>query len=155
VQLWRLSSRRHARHFDGGYGLANDGRWNTRGRAVTYCATGPALTALERRVHVIDPDVLPPLVMVEYEAPDDISSATIALSDLPAGWIMRQADTQMRGNRWLDRGGEALLFVPSVIVPLARGSDRNVIVNHRHPQAASIKAVAFTPFTFDPRLFAT
>jgi hypothetical protein len=73
---------------------------------------------LERRVHVADPVLLPPLVMVEYDAPD-----------------------------------EALLFVPSVIVPIPRARDRNVMINHRHPDAARIKPVAFTPFTLDPRLF--
>jgi RES domain-containing protein len=153
VQLWRLSSRRHARHFDGGYGLSNDGRWNTRGRPVTYCATGPALTALERRVHVSDAALLPPLVMVEYEAPNDVSIATVAIEALPRGWTMREAETQQRGNDWLDACREVLLFVPSVIVPLERSADCNVMINHRHPDVARIKPVALTPFTLDPRLF--
>jgi RES domain-containing protein len=34
MRLWRLSSERRARDFDGGYGLSNDGRWNSRGRPV-------------------------------------------------------------------------------------------------------------------------
>jgi RES domain-containing protein len=36
-----------ARSFDGGYGLLYDGRWNTAGHAVTYCATSPSLCLLE------------------------------------------------------------------------------------------------------------
>ena len=40
--LWRLSGEQYARSFDGGYGLLYDGRWNTAGRAVTYCATSPS-----------------------------------------------------------------------------------------------------------------
>ena len=32
-------------------GSAHDGRWNTSGFAITYCATGPALCVLEKLVH--------------------------------------------------------------------------------------------------------
>jgi len=60
MRLWRLSSARRARDFDGGYGLVNSGRWNTTGRPVTYCSTVPSLAALEKRVHVTDPALLPP-----------------------------------------------------------------------------------------------
>src|SRR5260221_10370987 len=77
MRLWRLSSERRARDFDGGYGVSNDGRWNTRGRPVTYCSTVPSLAALEKRVHVTDPTLLPPQVMVAYELPDGISRRTI------------------------------------------------------------------------------
>ena len=75
MRLWRLSSARHAPDFDGGYGLLYNGRWNTRGRPVTYCATVPSLCALEKRVHVVDPALLPDQVMVEYEAPEDLQNA--------------------------------------------------------------------------------
>lgn len=50
--LWRLSIRRYASIFDGGYGLLFDGRWNTVGHAVTYCATSPSLCVLEKLVHI-------------------------------------------------------------------------------------------------------
>jgi hypothetical protein len=46
-----------------------------------------------------------------------------------------------------------LLFVPSVVVPIANVPDRNVLINHRAEQAASITIVDITPFTLDPRLF--
>ncbi len=50
--LWRLSGKHHAHAFDGWYGLFFDGRWNTMGHAVTYCATSPALCVLEKAVHI-------------------------------------------------------------------------------------------------------
>jgi len=153
MRLWRLSSARRARDFDGGYGLSNSGRWNSVGRPVTYCATVPSLAALEQRVHVTDPGLLPPQVMVEYEAPDDIAARAIALSDLPADWIARETHTQHLGDQWLHAMTGGLLIVPSVVVPLANAPDRNVLVNHRHPAAAGIVMVAQTPFSLDPRLF--
>jgi len=46
-------------------GLLHSGRWNTRGRPITYCSTVPSLTALEKQVHVTDASLLPPLMLVE------------------------------------------------------------------------------------------
>jgi RES domain-containing protein len=153
MRLWRLSSARRARDFDGGYGLSNDGRWNTRGRAVTYCSTVPSLTALEKRVHVTDPALLPPQVMVAYDLPDNIARRTIDIADLPDDWTTNETHTQGIGDRWLDSGAEVLLVVPSVVVPLVNANDRNVIINHRVAAAAGIKIEDIVPFTLDPRLF--
>jgi RES domain-containing protein len=154
MQLWRLSSARHARDFDGGYGLLYNGRWNTRGRPVTYCATVPSLCALEKRVHILDPALLPNQVMVEYEAPEDLPKREITLADLPADWGRRETLTQRIGDNWFEAGRDTLLVVPSVIVPLAAAADRNILVNHRHTGAARIRTVSAISFTLDPRLFA-
>src|SRR6516162_1469655 len=115
MRLWRLSSERRARDFKGGYGVSNNGRWNTRGRPVTYCSIVPSLTALEKRVHVADPALLPPQVLVTYEMPDSISSRTLDIDDLPRDWAVREPHTQAIGDQWLDSRAEVLLFVPSVI----------------------------------------
>ena len=153
MRLWRLSSVRHARDFYGGYGLSFDGRWNTRGRPVIYCSTAPSLAALEKRVHVTDPALLPPQVMVAYDLPDDLASGTIQIADLPSDWTIQQTLTQNIGDSWLDASAQVLLFVPSVVMPIANTTDRNVLINHRVAGAASIEIAEITPFTLDPRLF--
>src|SRR4051794_1529109 len=102
MRLWRLSSLRRARDFDGGYGLLNNGRWNTVARPVTYCSTVPSLSALEKRVHVVDPGLLPPQAMVEYEVPDGPAERRIEVADLRADWQDREVDTQQLGNAWID-----------------------------------------------------
>ncbi|HXW24543.1 MAG TPA: RES family NAD+ phosphorylase [Xanthobacteraceae bacterium] len=153
MRLWRLSSARRARDFTGGYGLFNNGRWNTAGRPVTYCATVPSLAALEKRVHVTDAADLPPQAMVTYDVPDDISVRTVDIGDLPTDWARRETHTQQLGDAWLDGGEEAMLLVPSVIVPIADAADRNVLINHRRPEAARITIAEVVGFTLDPRLF--
>jgi RES domain-containing protein len=153
MRLWRLSSERRARAFDGGYGVFNNGRWNTRGRPVTYCSTVASLAALEKRVHVADPALLPPQVLVTYEMPDSISSRTIAVDHLPRDWTVRETRTQAIGDQWLDSIAEVLLFVPSVILPVTNIPDRNVLINHRVADAGLISIVHITPLTLDPRLF--
>ena len=153
MRLWRLSSARRARNFTGGYGLLHSGRWNTAGRPVTYCSTAPSLAALEKRVHVTDPSLLPPQSMIEYEVPDDLTQRAVELSALDSDWVHREVDSQRLGDQWLDSIAEPLLIVPSVIMPLPNAPDRNVLINHRHPDTPRIKIVRVVSFELDPRLF--
>jgi RES domain-containing protein len=133
--------------------LVHSGRWNTAGRPVTYCATVPSLAALEKRVHVTDPALLPPQSMVEYEAPDDLPRRTVDPDTLAPDWIHREVDTQKLGDQWLDATVEPLLIVPSVIMPLPNIPDRNVLINHLHPDVLRITIVRVVSFDLDPRLF--
>ena len=133
--------------------MLHSGRWNTAGRPVTYCSTVPSLAALEKRVHVTDPGLLPPQSMVEYEAPDDLPQRTIDPDVLALDWAHREIDTQKLGDQCLDAMTDVLLIVPSVVMPLPNAPDRNVLINHRHPAAASISIVRVVSFELDPRLF--
>jgi len=153
MRLWRLSSVRHARNFTGGYGISNNGRWNTVGRPVTYCATVPSLAALEKRVHVTDAADFPPQAMVAYEVPDDIAIRTIEISALPRDWATRETHTQLLGDEWLDAGEEAILVMPSVVMPIAEAVERNALINHRRADATRITIAHVLPFTLDARLF--
>ncbi len=151
--LWRLSGKQYARALDGGYGLHFDGRWNTVGHAVTYCATSPALCVLEKLVHIEDPALLPELVMITYELPETATVEDIELPDLPPDWRRYEAWSQKRGDEWHEGRSTLLLRVPSAIVPVANSPDLNVLVNHGHPAATDIRIVAQEPFSLDPRLF--
>jgi RES domain-containing protein len=151
--LWRLSGEQHAHTFDGGYGLLYDGRWNSAGHAVTYCATSPSLCVLEKLVHVEDPGLLPALVMVRYDVPDRVGIETITVTELPEAWELQENQTQQRGDRWHVALGAPLLRVPSIIVPLNGSPDMNVLVNHRHPATAGITVIDAESFVLDTRLF--
>lgn len=150
--LWRLSGARHARAFDGGYGLLFDGRWNLAGAAITYCATSPALCVLEKLVHIEDPRLLPELTMVAYNVPDAAGFDQIGLDDLPQDWRRQEALTQRLGEQWRRTGQHALLRVPSAIVPLEGSPDVNVLINHAHPDSEAIAIRRLAPFSLDPRL---
>jgi hypothetical protein len=104
-------------------------------------------------VHVEDPRLLPPLVMVRYEVADSVGVETIVIADLPKSWRLRGSLTQQRGDRWHAALSAPLLRVPSAIVPLDGSPDMNVLVNHRHPAAAEITIAASEPFVLDARLF--
>ncbi len=151
--LWRLSGERHARTFDGGYGLRHDGRWNLAAHPITYAATSPALCVLEKLVHIEEPYLLPPLMMVRYAAPDGLAAETIELDTLPADWRDQESLTQGLGAAWREAGAKPLLRVPSAIVPVSGSPDTNVLINHRHPHTARISLARVEPFVLDVRLF--
>lgn len=153
MRLWRLSDFAHARSFDGGYGLLFDGRWNTAGHAVTYCSTSPSLCVLEKLVHIEDPELMPPLMMVRYDVPDEVAVETIGLAEAPKMWRAQESWTQERGDRWHEAQQALLLRVPSAIVPLEDSPDVNVLINHRHPAVAQIELERAEPFALDMRLF--
>ena len=150
--LWRLSSARHARAFDGGYGLLHNGRWNTAGHPVTYCATSPSLCVLEKLVHIEDPLLMPAQVMLRYEVPDSVETETVTILELPVSWRRQEGWTQRRGDQWCHENRTPLLVVPSVIIPLAESPDRNVMINHRRSASARIRLASAEEFKFDPRL---
>ncbi|MCY4634313.1 MAG: RES family NAD+ phosphorylase [Acidobacteria bacterium] len=155
MELWRLSDADHAERFDGGYGLVCEGRWNGRGRPVTYCSTGPALCVLEKLVHIDDPALLPDeMMLVRYDAPDDMAVGDVPVDGLPELWRTNRAVTMGIGNGWLDGISTCLLHVPSVVVPVRDTRDRNVIINHRHAAASRITISRIETFRYDPRLFA-
>lgn len=154
MSLWRLSAGAYAGRFDGGYGLANDGRWNGRGRPVTYCSTGPALCVLEKLVHINDASRLPDdLMVVRYETPADLKVDEVLLDSLPQRWDTLEGLTRRLGNDWLDAASACLLRVPSVIVPITDTRDRNVLINHRHEDVRRIRLSRIETFRYDDRLF--
>lgn len=153
MKLWRLSTERHAGDLQGGYGIFNDGRWNSAGHPCIYAAAGSALPVLEKRVHVTNPALLPVLTMVEYDLPDHASVRTVALGGLVPDWIRRQDLTQQIGDDWLRSRTSLLLAIPSAIVPLEGVPDVNILINPAHPEMGTLKIARMTRFSLDTRLF--
>ena len=155
MHLWRLSGAEFAERFDGGYGYACDGRWNSRGNPVTYCSTGTALCVLEKLVHIEDASLLPDdTMLVRYDVPDDVEFDVTRLGDLPPEWRAVTRITRSRGDNWLRAESSCLMSVPSAVVPVAETADRNIMINHRHQDASRIAISRIERFDYDPRLFA-
>jgi RES domain-containing protein len=125
------------------------GRWNTAGTAVFYCSESRALAALEFLVHGADLSLLPPMILLEIDVPDD-TLETLADSVLPPGWdsLVPAAATQELGDAWARRAESLVLQVPSVVMP----EEHNLIVNASHPEIRAVDIVASRPFRFDLRL---
>jgi len=139
MQAWRLCRRPFA-DLSGEGARRYGGRWNSRGRPVVYMADHPALAALEVRVHLDLP----------YELlPNDYVLLCITLPDGIVAEGTTGADMVALGDAWLAKAPNAVLRVPSVLVPNAW----NLLLNPRHADAARVSVTAIEPFGFDPRLW--
>src|SRR5580658_3062792 len=86
MQVWRLFPERFRDSaFTGVGGLYAARRWNHLGTTMVYCATSPALAALELFVN-LDPHEAPnDLLMAAAEIPDDVVEQ-LELELLSADW---------------------------------------------------------------------
>ena len=151
MRAWRIVHARHAADALGGEGARLfGGRWNNKGRRLVYCAESLALAALEVLVHADAEDLPADMVQIAVEIPDRVPVRALERAELPAGWSAASGPDALKrlGDAWIEAAREAVLLVPSAVVP----EERLVLINPDHPAAAKIEAGPPQPFRFDPRL---
>ena len=152
--LWRIAADTPGYAADDLSGIGaklTGGRWNSKGVPVVYCATSIALATLET-VHYLRTGTLPfNRFLVRIEVPEAVWQARQILDQPPGGWdaIPASLSASRAGDHWSAAGKTALLVVPSVIVP----DECNVLINPRHPDAATITASTVRRWQYDPRFF--
>lgn len=128
------------------------GRWNQKGTHLLYCADSRSLCCLETLVHIEDDPLPMNRFVVEYEIPDDIWDARQVLTHVtaPGGWdaLPRGIVSMEFGTKWANAMGEAVLVVPSIIVP----EESNILLNPLHPDMKRISAKIIRRWTYDFRL---
>lgn len=149
---WRLVKASHAADaFTGEGARLAGGRWNQRGTALVYLGGSLALAALETFIHLTRHDRPRAFASLRVDVPGSISIRAITRAELPRNWREEPPpdSTKDIGSRWAEEQTEALLRVPSVIVPV----EYNLLLNPRHPEAAKLSISAPESFSFDPRLW--
>jgi RES domain-containing protein len=150
MRVWRLfPARFQETAFSGIGGLYTARRWNHQGTLMVYCATSPALAALEFFVHV-EPNQAPDdLLMAEGAIPDDCVEA-LDHSALPADWrALDSLACRDLGSAWAASGRSLALRVPSVVVD----GDWNVLLNPLQRDFGKVEIAAPKVFRFDQRMF--
>ena len=135
--------------FTGIGGLYAARRWNHLGTAIVYCATSPALAALEFFVNLEPNDAPDDLPVAEAAIPDELVER-LDLNLLPANW--RELDNlacRDLGSAWAVSRRSMALRVPSVVVE----GDTNLLLNPAHPNFGLVSLAKPVPFHFDPRMF--
>ena len=114
-----------------------------------YLADHPASALLEVLIHLeVDGADFPSnYQLLAVDVPDDVAFETAP--ELAGNWRSNANVTQETGNRWLARGGSALLQVPSAIVPHAW----NWLLNPVHSESGRAQIAQIVQAEFDPRLF--
>lgn len=111
---------------------------------MVYAAASPSLAVLEVLVHLDLPVELMPddYQLLGIEVPDEASVEILDSTPTDA------AACAAAGDDFLIRAAALMLRAPSVVVP----QERNVLINVRHPEMASVRVISQDQFRFDPRL---
>ncbi|WP_186292760.1 RES family NAD+ phosphorylase [Mucilaginibacter corticis] len=150
MKLYRIAREKYASDLSGQGGLFSAARWHDR-LPVIYTSLNSSTCILEKLVHLRPEEIHHDLVLTILEAPDTVSQEALDATQLPADWATYPAPAflQLIGNTWLRNRSALLLFVPSVIDPLAQ----NVLINPLHPEAGGVQVIHQQPFYYDERLF--
>ena len=153
IRAWRLVKERHAKTaFDGEGARRFGGRWNSPGVAVVYVAENIALAVLETVVHA-DIDNLDAIhfVLIPVDIPQSVRIGHMDKNNLPRGWQSYDpAPEELRGmgDEWVRQAREAVLAVPSVVVP----QETIYILNPAHKDIKKLVIGKPLLFTLDKRL---
>ncbi|WP_426585508.1 RES family NAD+ phosphorylase [Mucilaginibacter sp. R-33] len=147
--LYRITREKYAHDLSGRGGLLSSARWHDH-IPVIYASVNSSTAILEVLVHLQPEEIHHDLVIMSIMVPDITLSEELDIAQLPADWNSYPAPAILKriGNAWLTSKSAALLYIPSVIDPLAK----NVLINSIHPDAALLKIDEVRPFTFDKRL---
>lgn len=150
--VWRICKAVHAAAPLSGEGARRfGGRWNEKGTRMVYTAGSQSLATLEVLVHLTLSEVPKDYQAIAIELPEHLPCLRLPASSLPTDWrgVPGPESLKKIGTAWLQAGREAILMVPSAIIP----EEWDVLLNPEHPDAAHFQARAPLPFAFDPRLF--
>lgn len=125
------------------------GRWNVAGQMVIYAAPTLAMAVLETVAHVNSKGLPLDRYVIEIDVPAAVWKArrVIKKNALPGGWeaIPHGLASTSTGDAWYKAGNEALLELPSAIIP----EETIILINAAHPDSQKIKATSTRLFQYN------
>jgi RES domain-containing protein len=144
VRAWRVNGA-----FTGEGARIYGGRWNSPGTAVIYVSEHESLAALELLVHLtpISPDDQYLSFRLEWE---NKLTDHFPVKNLPTHWNAEPpgSQTMQIGDEWVRARKSVALAVPSVL----SASERNFLLNPKHPDFKKIRINKPIEYRFDSRL---
>jgi RES domain-containing protein len=152
IPVWRIAADTPtytSEDLSGAGALIQGGRWNEKGTPVVYASPSIALACLETLVHLASSGLPLNRYLVRIDVEEAVWRARQRLTSPPVGWdaIPPGRVSIDEGQKWLSGGASVILEVPSVIVP----EEFNVLINPKHPDAATLKATKIRKWTYDSR----
>jgi hypothetical protein len=140
----------HVKYSKSLFASGQEGRWNSAGNKVIYCAESIALAFLESMLRRQGVGFNQDFVTMIIEIPDTVSTKQILANTLPYGWRAARAyrPCQAIGDKWYAEAKHALLYVPSAVLP----ESSNYVINTVHPDFQKIKLLGTSYLEPDERL---
>jgi RES domain-containing protein len=151
MKVFRLCRSKFANDLSGKGAEKSGGRWNSKGTAMLYTSQSVALCTVELAVHTPLGNIPSDYTLITLEIPESIIASEITTGDLPPDWktLPHANSTQLMGDEFVRSGKNAMLKVPSVVVP----GEYNFLINPSHPDSKGIVIEFAESFEFDGRLF--
>lgn len=153
-KAWRLvRKKRLADAFTGEGSRLGGGRWNHPGTRVVYVSENLSLAVLEQFIHFTRTDIAlaKTLLAIPVQIPEDLNVIDVSPADLPRDWRISPPSDPTRdiGTQWAEKGGSAVLRVPSAIIP----EEYNLVLNPGHADFRKVRIGTERPFSLDDRMW--
>lgn len=150
MNLFRIARKKYIRDLSGEGARRFGGRWNVQGTAILYTSQNESLAALEILAHTPVSEIPNDLSLIVLSVPDSLAPERIDPNELPENWRGYPALHELAriGSRWVHSESSLMLTVPSVLVR----TDRNVLINPKHPDMEMINIKEVIGFRFDSRI---
>ncbi|HUZ60363.1 MAG TPA: RES family NAD+ phosphorylase [Hanamia sp.] len=127
-----------------------EGRWNSKGNKVLYCAESIAVAFLENMIRRQGVGFNDDFKIMIIEIPTKAGITFFNVEDLEPGW--RNSDNyskcQKAGDEWYIACKNLLLKVPSAVLP----ESYNYVINTEHPEYKKVKLIEVTNLVPDERI---
>lgn len=140
----------HKKYSNSLFASGMEGRWNSKGNKVLYCAESIALAFLENMIRRQGVGFNDDFKIMFVEIPSKATTTAISIDDLDAGWrdFNNYPKCQASGDTWYYERKDLLLKVPSAVLP----ESCNFVINTEHPDYKKVKILEVTKLVPDKRI---
>lgn len=127
-----------------------EGRWNSRGNRIIYCAESIALAFLENMIRRQGVGFNDDFKIMVIKIFSKVKITTINADDLKGDWrnSNNYSQCQAMGDKWYNERQNLLLKVPSAVLP----ESFNYVINTMHPDYKKVKLIEVTNLVPDKRI---
>ena len=127
-----------------------EGRWNSEGNKVIYCAESIALAFLENMIRRQGVGFNHDFKIMVIDIPDNTKITILNSDDLNSGWrnYNNYSECRKSGNKWYNENKTLLLKVPSAVLP----QSFNFVINTIHADYQKIKLIETSDLIPDERI---
>lgn len=143
--VYRITSAKYANQLTAS---GRAGRWNLTDQYVLYASSSRSLATLEMLVNRSNLHPKVDYKVTLLSVPDQFDAYEV--TDLPENWrsLADYSRLQGLGSFWYNHGDNALLRIPSAVIP----HERNFLINTKHSSFNKVEISAVEDYFWDERL---
>jgi RES domain-containing protein len=146
--VYRITRALYAGSLSGEGAKRYGGRWNHRGISMIYTSAHISLAFLELLVNVDPSELQNDFSVMVIQIPDLVQIKSLDKSRLDQQWRTSAHDrSKDLGSEWCRENQEAILAVPSAVIPL----EYNYLLNPNHPDLTKISIEKVLDLEIDAR----